>query len=202
MISNKVYSLLCLAFLSFFTASGVFAQNLDEVNAATSRKLTKSDKEMLRDSLKAKARQAALEKEVDRQYRKREKEKAKFKPVSQSDVMYLFAVGINFNDSTVYLSDIIPVNYLRLEQKTGFLPYRTDFSLQFREYLEGKLGLVNETTSVFFHKKRKKIEKYYSKLKKRYLDEGVKDMIVVDPQKFSFKLPEYAIREIQQQQKQ
>ncbi len=198
----KLSRLFFCAILMFLLIDNGYAQNINGENGQEPRILSKSDKELLRDSLKSKARQLALEKEVDRQYRKREKEKAKIKPVSQDDVVYVFGVGINFNDSTVYLSDIIPVNYIRLEPKTKFLPHRAEFSLQFREYLEGKLGLVNETTSVFYAVKRKKAEKYYSKLKKRYFDEGVKDMIVVDPQLFSFKLPEYAIREIQQQQKQ
>ena len=156
-------------------------------------KLTKSEKKELNDSIRARARQRALEKEVDRQYRKLERQKMKEIPVSEEDVVYLFGVGTNFNDSTVYLTDIIPVHNLQIQKKTHFLPHRTEFSLQLREYLEGQLGLAHETTAIFFADKRKKIAKNYYKLKKRYLDEGYSSLIVIDPEKFSFKLLQNAV---------
>lgn len=184
------FSFLMLLLAAFHL--GAYAQEQTEAKAAKV-KLTKSEKKELNDSIRARARQRALEKEVDRQYRKLERQKMKEIPVSEEDVVYLFGVGTNFNDSTVYLTDIIPVHNLQIQKKTHFLPHRTEFSLQLREYLEGQLGLAHETTAIFFADKRKKIAKNYYKLKKRYLDEGYSSLIVIDPEKFSFKLSQNAV---------
>ena len=172
------FSFLMLLLAAFHL--GAYAQEQTEAKTAKV-KLTKSEKKELNDSIRARARQRALEKEVDRQYRKLERQKMKEIPVSEEDVVYLFGVGTNFNDSTVYLTDIIPVHNLQIQKKTHFLPHRTEFSLQLREYLEGQLGLAHETTAIFFADKRKKIAKNYYKLKKRYLDEGYSSLIVIDP---------------------
>ena len=156
------FSFLMLLLAAFHL--GAYAQEQTEAKTAKV-KLTKSEKKELNDSIRARARQRALEKEVDRQYRKLERQKMKEIPVSEEDVVYLFGVGTNFNDSTVYLTDIIPVHNLQIQKKTHFLPHRTEFSLQLREYLEGQLGLAHETTAIFFADKRKKIAKkcYQSK---------------------------------------
>ena len=152
------FSFLMLLLAAFHL--GAYAQEQTEAKTAKV-KLTKSEKKELNDSIRARARQRALEKEVDRQYRKLERQKMKEIPVSEEDVVYLFGVGTNFNDSTVYLTDIIPVHNLQIQKKTHFLPHRTEFSLQLREYLEGQLGLAHETTAIFFADKRKKIAKNF-----------------------------------------
>lgn len=172
-------------FLVFCVSLNVAAQTDNH------RKLTKADRQMLKDTLDLRRKKMILEKQAEKEFWKNERRKSKIKPVTDSDVVYIFGVGTNFNDSVVYLTDVTPVAGIRLEPKTKFLPARSDFSLQFREYLEGKLGLVYETTCVFFSDKRKKAQKYAFKLRKRYLDQGYKDIIVVDPQKFSFELPNY-----------
>ena len=100
------FSFLMLLLAAFHL--GAYAQEQTEAKTAKV-KLTKSEKKELNDSIRARARQRALEKEVDRQYRKLERQKMKEIPVSEEDVVYLFGVGTNFNDSTVYLTDIIPV---------------------------------------------------------------------------------------------
>lgn len=166
------------------------------------RKLTKEDKQMLKDSLEVRRRRLMLERNAEKEFWKNERKKSKIKPVSEEDVIYIFGVGTNFNDSTVYLTEVTPVNGLRLDPKTKFLPARSDFSLQFREYLEGQLGLVYETTCVFFSEKRSKALKYAYKLRKRYLDQGYQNLIVVDSQKFSFKLPDYLKNQVTQTQQQ
>ena len=181
---------LCITVLFLFSfAFEAFSQ--EENNEIVQRKLSKADKQMLKDSLNVRKRRLALEKQAEKEFWKRERAKSKIKPISEEDVIYIFGVGTNFNDSTIYLTEITPIQGLRLDPKTNFLPGRTDFSLQFREYLEGQLGLVYETTCVFYSEKRAKAQKYAYKLRRRYLDKGYKDLIVVDPQKFTFKLPEY-----------
>ena len=145
------------------------------------------------DTVALRKREAFLKKEIERRNRKLENEKNKEAQVTENDVVYIFGVGTNFNDSTVYMTEVTPMPYMRIDKKTKFLPYRAEFSLQFKEYLEGKLGLVYETTCIFFSADRKKASKYSFKLRKRYIEDGYSNIIVVDPQKFSFKLPEYAL---------
>ena len=189
--------LYCAFFALFFTYGyfEAFAQVVNLDNGQTQntdrRVLTKDEKQMIKDSLEVRRRRLILEKNAEKEYWKNERKKSKIKPVSEEDVISIFGVGTNFNDSTVYLTEVTPVSGLRLDPKTKFLPGRSDFSLQFREYLEGQLGLVYETTCVFFSEKRSKALKYAYKLRKRYLDQGFQNLIVVDPQKFTFKLPEY-----------
>ncbi len=186
---NKIISLFITAFFLLACSFDAFSQ--EENYDISQRKLSKADRQMLKDSINARRKQMALEKQAEKEFWKRERAKSKIKPVSEEDVIYIFGVGTNFNDSTIYLTEITPIQGLRLDPKTNFLPGRTDFSLQFREYLEGQLGLVYETTCVFYSVKRAKAQKYAYKLRRRYLDKGYKDLIVVDPQKFTFKLPDY-----------
>mgnify|MGYP007056156194 CR=1 FL=1 len=194
------------AFSALFFACALIEANAQIADGQTQnlqeRKLTKEDKQMLKDSLEVRRRRLLLERNAEKEFWKNERKKSKSKPVTEEDVIYIFGVGTNFNDSTVYLTEVTPVNGLRLDPKTKFLPARSDFSLQFREYLEGQLGLVYETTCVFFSEKRSKALKYAYKLRKRYLDQGYQNLIVVDSQKFSFKLPDYLKNQVTQTQQQ
>lgn len=198
--------ILFCAFSALFFACALIEANAQIADGQTQnlqeRKLTKEDKQMLKDSLEVRRRRLLLERNAEKEFWKNERKKSKSKPVTEEDVIYIFGVGTNFNDSTVYLTEVTPVNGLRLDPKTKFLPARSDFSLQFREYLEGQLGLVYETTCVFFSEKRSKALKYAYKLRKRYLDQGYQNLIVVDSQKFSFKLPDYLKNQVTQTQQQ
>ena len=120
-----------------------------------------------------------------------EKEKQLLEKATERDVVYIFGVGMNFNDTTIYVSEIQPIKYIKLQKKTKFLPFRSSFSLQFKTYLEGTLGLSKETTSIFYDTKEKKASKYLSKLKKRYLEKEKIRIVVVDTDKFQFKKPDY-----------
>ena len=202
--------LYCAFFALFFVLGLIdsFAQVVSDDNAAEqtsivrNRQLSKEDRQMLKDSLEIRRRRLILEKNAEKEFWKNERKNSKIMPVTDEDVIYLFGVGTNFNDSTVYLTEVTPLNGLRLDPKTKFLPARSDFSLQFREYLEGQLGLVYETTCVFFSEKRSKALKYAYKLRKRYLDQGYQNLIVVDAQKFSFRLPDYLKNQVTQNQQQ
>lgn len=109
----------------------------------------------------------------------------------EQDIVYIFGVGTNFNDSTVYLTEVQPIHYLRLTKKYKFLPYRADFSEQLKDYLQGKYEMSHETTCIFYDTNRKKIARRFYKLKKRYLDTGTNKLIVVPVQDFSFQKPDY-----------
>lgn len=103
--------------------------------------------------------------------------------------VYMFAVGNRLSDSTVYVSDILEVDKATVVSKTGFISYRSAYSLQFRQYLEGVLGETNETCCVYFAQKRKELSKKYYKVKKRYLDNPDKTLVIVGADKFTFSNP-------------
>ena len=159
--------------------------------AQTEHKLTKEEKKALKQQRKQEKQNLIREKKLEEEYFKEQQELNKLGPVSNEDVVYIFGVGTNVNDSTVYLTRITQIDSLRIDKKTGFLPNRVEFSIQLKQYLEGTLGLINETTCIFFSDKRKKIAKYFYKLKKRYFDEGYKNMIVIDPKQFTFNKPAF-----------
>lgn len=103
--------------------------------------------------------------------------------------VYIFGVGQMLTDEDVYITGVCQVDSIDLEKKTKFLPFRYEFSIQMKEYLEGKLGLHKQTVSVFFSANRNKISKKFYKVKKRYLDNPDRKVHMVDEKAFEFKHP-------------
>lgn len=122
---------------------------------------------------------------------------AKKKQVAeQTDVMgkgtgkvYVFGVSQMLTDSVVYITNISEVDSIDLAKKTKFLPHRAEFSLQLKIYLEGTLGLRQQTACVFYSANRKKLTKKQYKIKKRYLDNPNTKIFVIDDQRFTFRHP-------------
>lgn len=104
--------------------------------------------------------------------------------------VYIFGVGTSFTDSIVHMSEIVELDNFPLEKSTKFLPYRSEFSIQLKQYLEGQLGLMNQTCCVFFSEEKKKISKKYYKTKKHYLDKMDVKLIIISNDEFKFNKPE------------
>jgi len=81
--------------------------------------------------------------------------------------VYMFGVGAAFGDSIVYFTDIQFVEGKDMV-KNGFLTNRNMYSYQLENYLEEAKNLPHRTCTVFFSKKKSKIEKKYLKLRKKY----------------------------------
>lgn len=79
-------------------------------------------------------------------------------------VIYAFAYGTCFNDSTVYLSSIERINDASIDNKTNFLENRSDYANALKKYLDGKYKKPH-TCTVFYATKREKIEKKYVKIR-------------------------------------
>lgn len=86
----------------------------------------------------------------------------------QSEV-YLFGVATSFNDTLVHFTDIQPVEGAAIN-KQGFLEARNQYAYQLKNYLENVMSLPNRTCAVFFHTNKSKLEKDYSKLRKKYVE--------------------------------
>lgn len=87
---------------------------------------------------------------------------------NQPKTVYMYGFGASFNDSTVYITDIQQMDSAYVDSKTGFLYGRADYSYQLRTYLEAQ-GMADPTCITAFATDRKKAEKKYLKLRKRYL---------------------------------
>lgn len=104
----------------------------------------------------------------------------------KNDKVYLFGVGSAFGDTIVHFTSIIELDNVALEKKTKFLPMRSVYSLQLKAYLEGTLGLNQQTCCVIFSKSKKKISKKYYKLKKAYLEDSGSVLKIIGEDDFRF----------------
>ena len=103
--------------------------------------------------------------------------------------VYLFGVCQQLTDSVIYVTGICEVDSIDLDKKTKFLPFRSEFSLQLKEYMEGTQRKRNQTATVFYSPNRKKISKKYYKIKKRFLDNTYTKIVMLDDTQFRFKHP-------------
>ena len=100
--------------------------------------------------------------------------------------VYIFGVGSAFGDTIVHFTSIIELDNITLEKKTKFLPMRSIYSLQLKAYLEGTLGLNQQTCCVIFSTNKKKISKKYYKLKKEYLENSGSTLKIIGEDDFKF----------------
>lgn len=105
--------------------------------------------------------------------------------------VYLFGVSQQLTDSVVYVTFINEVDSFDLAKKTKFLPFRSEFSLQLKEYMEGNLKKDHQTTVVFYSTSRKKLSKKYYKIKKRYLDNPYTKIVPIDGFRFRHPLESF-----------
>jgi hypothetical protein len=115
---------------------------------------------------------------------------AKPKKVVQKPV-YMIGVGFSLVDSMVFITDMQLVDSITIEKKTKFLVDRQLYSFQFQRYLEGAYKGGPYVPSVFFSPSRKKMERKYLSLHKRYVQSKDMRMILVDISQFRFKSEKY-----------
>ena len=84
--------------------------------------------------------------------------------------MYIFGLAASFTDSTLYLTDIQEVEGAWYDTKDDALMGRDSYSSQLKDYVTEKKGQANRVCLVMFATSKKKAEKKYEKLKKKYAD--------------------------------
>ena len=89
------------------------------------------------------------------------------KPLKTNNV-YIFGFSASFKDSVVYVTDIQNVPEAWVETKTKFLLGRDNYSYQMKNYLEDTKQQTHRVCMVFFALDKKKAEKKYLKLMKKY----------------------------------
>jgi len=142
-----------------------------------------------RQKAKAERQKEKAEKEVARQQKKRDKTQQGFLSYKTAGRVYVFGVSQTLGENQVYVTDIVAVDSLDLQKKTKFLPYRSLFSLQLQQYTEGTLGQVNQTTSIFFSKNEKKLQKRLLKVKRHVLSNPQSTLTLINQDQFRFVHP-------------
>jgi len=105
-------------------------------------------------------------------------------------LVYVFGCSFEFGDSIIYFTPIEAVDSIAIAKKTKFLPYRSDFSQQFKDQLESKkYNAKNQTSSVFFSEKKKKLQKIYYKMRKKYLSNSDLQLQTLSEAEFKFVHP-------------
>ncbi len=115
---------------------------------------------------------------------------AKQRKVVQKPV-YMIGVGFSLVDSMVFITDMQLVDSVSIEKKTKFLKDRQLYSFQLQHYLEAAYKGGPYVPSVFFHTKRRKMERQYLSLHKRYVQSKEMRIILVDVSQFRFKAEKY-----------
>ncbi|WP_155941814.1 hypothetical protein [Prevotella sp. AGR2160] len=89
---------------------------------------------------------------------------------SARDVMkkiYMYGFSASFNDSTVYVSDVMPVDSAWFDSKTNFLRGRDQYSDQLRNYFKQK-GMPFRTCVVEYAATKEAAEKMRTSMMTRY----------------------------------
>lgn len=103
---------------------------------------------------------------------------------SQSVTLYMYGLSTSFNDSTVYITDVMAVDSAYLQNRK-FLGGAREYADQMNAYFSKK-DMGRRTNAVFFKKTRVKAEKAYVKLKKRYVKNGI-ELQAIPTGDFNFK---------------
>ena len=120
---------------------------------------------------------------------------AKQKKVAQKPA-YMIGVAISLLDSAVFITDMHLVDSVTIEKKTKFIADRQLYSFQLQHYLEATYKGGPYVPSVFFSPNRKKMERKYLSLHKRYVQSKDLRMVLVDQGQFRFKAEDYVEQEV------
>lgn len=102
--------------------------------------------------------------------------------------VFLVGASASFSDSLVYITDIQFLDSASVSDK-GLLEGRAQYSMQLKDYLEGKKGMTDRTCFMYFSTKKKILEKEMKKLKAKYEKGGALTLKNVDAD-FKFTKPE------------
>lgn len=104
---------------------------------------------------------------------------------------YMIGVAISKVDSVVFITDMHLVDSVSIEEKTGFLMDRQLYSFQLQNFITERYKGGPYVTAIFFGTKRKKMERRYLALHKRYVQSKELRMLLVDQSQFRFNPEEY-----------
>ncbi|MBO6143698.1 MAG: hypothetical protein J6O54_00375 [Prevotella sp.] len=86
----------------------------------------------------------------------------------KTNQVYMFGFSASFKDSVIYVTDIQHIEGAWIETKNKFLMGRDNYSYQLKNHLAEKQNQPNRVCMVFYALSKKKAEKLYLKLMKKY----------------------------------
>ena len=102
---------------------------------------------------------------------------------------YMFGFAASFTDSVVHFTEIQQLDSVYFDSKTKFLKRRDAYSNQLRDYLAQKQNMPHRTCIVIYGDNRKKLEKKYLKMRRKYSSSQRNnfDIRTLTPADFSFR---------------
>lgn len=102
--------------------------------------------------------------------------------------IYVYGFSSSFNDSTIFLTDLMELDSVWINTKTKFLYGRDIYSQQLKDYIQGK-GVSTPTCVVSYADTRNEAEKKYIKLRDKYTNkkEGNYTIKYIGNKEFQFK---------------
>ncbi len=88
--------------------------------------------------------------------------------VLKPTTLYVFGFAFSFNDSTVFITDLMTLDSAWLETHSQALYERQNYSYQLKEYLQRSQNFPNATCAIIYSQNQKKAEKKYLKMRQRY----------------------------------
>lgn len=111
--------------------------------------------------------------------------KPKDKKPEEPKRVYMYGIATNFNDSTVYLTNVQYLDSITTHEN-GCLQNYSLYSMQMKVYLEGELNELSQTCAVIYSDKKKKLDKRFLKTRKRYLNDKSKTLKQIGADAFTF----------------
>ena len=102
--------------------------------------------------------------------------------------VYLLGVSYSFSDSTVYFTEVMPVDGAQIDEKTKFLLHRQYYAYELKDHMTFQENLPGRTSAIYFSKKRAKLAKIEAKLKKMLVEKEGKTVRYLGD-KFKFVKP-------------
>ena len=82
--------------------------------------------------------------------------------------VYMFGFATSFVDSLAFITDVQYIDSAYVDTKTKFLIGRNLYSVQLQDFLEKNVDCKHPVTSIFFGKKKEKVEKKMLSVRRRF----------------------------------
>lgn len=115
----------------------------------------------------------------------------------KTEHMYMFGFSASFQDSTLYITDIQDVYGVWYDKKQKYIRGLEDYSSQLNTYLTEQLNQPNRVCMVFYAPNKKKAEKKYKKLQKKYVvkNKGLYNILYLTEKDFKFEAIDMSVDE-------
>lgn len=104
--------------------------------------------------------------------------------------VYMFGMATAFTDSVVVMTDIQAIDSAFVTAK-NFLPERSIYSYQLESFFEVKKGKPGTTVAVIWGTDRKRVEKDFLKIRRRFMSDKTTKLESLTTEEFKFQRVEH-----------